>query len=55
MLTVYRMRLIEYECTWQNHPRKGQNVDCRPVAADGVYCHGVIKQHCPEVGRAAVV
>ena len=43
VLTVYKMRLIEYEYTWQNQPRKGQKVECRLVAADGVYCQGVIK------------
>ena len=37
------MRLIEYEYAWQNQPRKGQKLDCRSVAADGVYCQGVIK------------
>ena len=44
VLRVHTMRLIEYEYVWQNQPRKGQKVECRLVAADGVYCHGVIKQ-----------
>ena len=37
------MRFIAYEYVWQNQPRKGQKLECRLVAADGVYCQGVIK------------
>ena len=43
VLTVYKTRRIEYEYTWQNQPRKGEKVECRLVAADGIYCQGVIK------------
>ena len=43
VLKVHKMRLIEYEYVWQNQPRKAQKLECRLVAADGVYCQGVIK------------
>ena len=43
VVRVHKMRLIEYEYTWQKQPRKGQKVECRLVAAHGVYCQGVIK------------
>ena len=43
VLKVHMMRYIEYEYVWQNQPRKGQKVECRLVAADGIYCQGVIK------------
>ena len=43
VLPVYKPRLIDYEYTWQKQPRKGQKVECRLVAADGIYCQGVIR------------
>ena len=43
VLRVHAMRYFEYEYVWQNQPRKGQKVECHLVAADGVYCQGVIK------------
>ena len=43
VLMVHKTRRIEYEYVWQNQPRKGEKVECRLVAADGVYCQGVIK------------
>ena len=43
VLKVYKMRVIEYECTWQNAPRKAQKLECFLVAANGIYCQGVIK------------
>ena len=42
-LKVHKMRFIEYEYTWQNQPTKGDKLECRLVAADGVYCQGVIR------------
>ena len=55
VLMVYKMRRIEYEYTWQNQPRKGQKVECRLVAADGVYCQGVIKAQCRSWSRGGGV
>ena len=43
MLKVHKMRLIDYEYTWQSKPKKGQKLECFLVAADGIYCQGVIK------------
>ena len=40
VLRVHAMRRIEYEYVWQNQPKKGLKVECRLVAADGVYCQG---------------
>ena len=42
-LKVHKMRFIEYDYTWQNQPKKGHKFECRLVAADCVYCQGVIK------------
>ena len=36
-------QLIEYEYVWNNQARKGQKLECRLVAPDGVYCQGVIR------------
>ena len=43
VLKVHKLRLIEYEYTWQNKPRKSQKLECLLVAASGIYCQGVIK------------
>ena len=43
VLKVHAMRYIEYEYVWQQQPRKGMKLECRLVAADGVYCQGIIK------------
>ena len=43
VLQVHKMQLIEYEYVWQSQPRKGQKLECRLVAPDGVYCQGVIR------------
>ena len=43
VLKVHKMRLIEYEYTWQNKPRKSQKLECVLIAASGTYCQGVIK------------
>ena len=43
VLRVHAMRRIEYEYVWQNQPKKGEKLECRLVAEDGVYCQGVIK------------
>jgi len=43
VLRVHTMRFLAYEYVWQNQPRKGQKLECHLVAADGVYCQGVIK------------
>ena len=43
VLRVHAMRRIEYEYVWQHQPKKGEKLECRLVAQDGVYCQGVIK------------
>ena len=43
VLKVYKMRVIEYEYTWQGAPRKTQKLECMLVAANGSYCQGVIR------------
>ena len=55
VLTVHTMRYIEYEYVWQQQPRKGQKLECRLVAADGVYCQGVIRALPRSTSRGGVV
>ena len=43
LLRVHRMQLITYEYTRQGQAKKGYKLECMLVAADGVYCQGVIK------------
>ena len=42
ILKVHNMRLINFEYIRQNQARQGQKLECVLVAADGVYCRGVI-------------
>ena len=43
VVRVHKMQLITYEYTRQNQAKKGYKLECMLVAADGVYCQGVIK------------